>query len=123
MDKQKADLIPEELRGHGFRGYVSFEGLSAKIGNELLMGWPNADPEGRQNDSPTMREMVDITLKYAGTLEGYIITVESGREDTRIQFDGFTIKIPKKEALEMKERLKPRNFDEFDQETFRFWWD
>ena len=123
MDEQKANLIKPELRSHGFRSHVSFEGLSAQTAKELLTGWPNANPEGRQNDSPTMREMVDIALKYAGTLEGYIITVESGRPDARINFDGFTIKLSKNEALELAKRLKPRNFDEFNEETFRFWWD
>ena len=123
MDKQRVDLIPAELRGHGFQGYISFEGLSPQIAKELLTGWPNVDPEDGQNDSPTEREMVDIVQKYDGTLKGYVITVESGREDARIRFDGFTIKIPKKDALEMKEKLKPNDFEELAEDTFRFWWD
>ena len=123
MDKQRADLIKPELRGHGFSGCISFEGLSGDIAKQLLSGRPNADPEDKQNYSPTMREMVDLALKYEGTLEGYIITVESGREDARITFDGFTIKTSKKEALKLKTKLKPSDFTEIDNTTFQFWWD
>jgi len=126
MDKQRVDLIPAELRrqiGRGVSEYVAFEGLNPQIGKELLTGWPNVDPEDVQNDSPTMHEMVDTALKYKGSLKGYVITVESEREDARIRFDGFTIKIPKKDALELKEKLKPNDFQELDQDTFWFWWD
>jgi hypothetical protein len=126
MDKQRIDLIPTEIQRHigeGVAKFVTFEGLSPQIGKELLTGWPNVDPEDVQNASPTMQEMVDITLKHKGTLKGYIIPVETEREDARIRFDGFTIKIPKKGALELKKKLKPKDFQECGQDTFWFWWD
>lgn len=126
MDKQRVDLIPTKIQrqiGKGCSEYISFEGLHPQIGKELSTGWPNVDSEDVQNNSPTMREMIDTTLKYEGTLTGYVITVESGRDDARIRFDGFTIKLPTKDALELKEKLKPNDFRELEQDTFWFWWD
>jgi len=126
MGKQRIDLIPTELRrqiAKGVSAFVSFDELNPDIGKQLLTGWPNVDPEDVQNNSPTMREMVDITLKHKGTLKGYLIPVETGRDDARIRFDGFTIKLSKKVALELKKKLKPNDFSELDQKTFRFWWD
>lgn len=126
MSKQRLDLIPVEIQrqiAEGVSAFVSFDGLNPQIGQQLLTGWPNVDPEDVQNDSPTMRKMVDIVLKYEGTLKGYLIPVETGRDDARIRFDGFTIKLPKRDALELNEKLKPNDFQELDQDTFWFWWD
>lgn len=88
-----------------------------------MTGWPNVDPKGTQNFSPTMKEMVRIAKKYNGKLHGYVVPVESGRDDARITFEGFYIKADPRTALEVSNSTRPDEFDEIKKNIWRFWWD
>jgi len=90
-----------------------------------MTGYPNVDPNDRQNNSPTMKEMVRIAKQYNGKLHGYVVPVESGRDDARISFEGFYIKAGPRTAIEVSNRTSPDEFDEVEVKTnyWRFWWD
>jgi hypothetical protein len=93
----------------------------------FLMHYPNQPAmlryEDRQNESPTMREMVNITKKYDGRLFGYVIPFESGRPDAGIIFDGFVIRVSKTVANRLKDKYRPDEFNEVAKNMWRFWWD
>jgi len=103
--------------------YYRFVGVPPSLAKDLLTGWPNVEPCYKQNDSPTMRAMVLLAERHKGTLEGYVIPVETGRWDARIVFDGFTITATKEEAERLAWKLKPDEFDEISPGKWRFWWD
>jgi hypothetical protein len=126
--KEKKRQGQADLRRYSSDQYYArydyiFEDLPAKEAKRLLTGWPNVDPKDRQNYSPTMEKMVEIADRYDGTLEGYVITVESGRDDARITFDGFTITADESKARALAKELKPDEFVKVGRKKWRFWWD
>jgi len=65
----------------------------------------------------------EIAKKYNGKLHGYVVPVESGREDARISFEGFYIKTDPRTAIEVSNSTRPDEFDEIKTNYWRFWWD
>lgn len=97
-------------------------GVPTEVAKTLYFASPPLTPNSRQNDSPKMSKMVKIAEKYNGVLEGYVIPIESKREDARVTFDGFIIKVDEKTALALKKLLKPDEFSP-QEKGYRFWWD
>jgi hypothetical protein len=91
----------------------------------MLTGAPYIDPEGAQNSSPTVRELVALAKEHPGsTLGGYVIPVDSGRDDARISLDTIYLKVPGKTATKLKRALKPDEYAYYkDIKSYRFWWD
>ncbi len=102
--------------------FCQFFVIPARVAARLPKRYGYVKPNDRQNDSPTAAEMIGITIKYNGWLEGYVIPFASGRCDARITFSGFTILVSKETAFEMKEKLDPSEFEETSH-GYRFWWD
>lgn len=103
-------------------GFCNFFVIPSRVAARLPQGYGYVNLNDCQNDSPTAKEMVDITSEYNGTLEGYIIPFASGRCDARITFSGFTIFAPIEKVFELKEKLDPSEFEETSR-GYRFWWD
>ena len=121
--------------------YYRFNNLPVSDAKKAMTGEPNIDPEDGQNSSPTAKEMVLMAAKHRGTMEGYVIPVATKRDDSRISFDGFTIRATKEEAHKRRKELKskqhteewegekitwteaPDEFDEVRPGYWRFWWD
>jgi len=120
--KQRVDLLKPFITDFDPKDVSYFERVPLEIAKELMTGYPNVNPEDRQNYSPTMKRMIEIVEKYGGTLDGYIVHVESGRWDARITFDAFTIRCSYKVAFELVNRLKPDDARKM-KEGFYFWWD
>jgi hypothetical protein len=116
--------------GYPLEGYATSALNSSyfSIGNvpayaaERYIGTKLLHSNDRQNESPTVRRMLDMVKRYDGNLFGYVIPVESGRPDARISFDGFIINVDEQTANRLKNTLHP---DEFSREPsgWRFWWD
>jgi hypothetical protein len=75
-----------------------------------------------------MKNMIEIAAKHHGTLEGYVIPVETGRDDARISFDGMTLHLSRDEAQKLYDEFEHtqhhvNHFDEKAKNTYRFWWD
>ena len=85
--------------------------------------WPNVDPYSTHNLSPMMTEMVRIAKQYNGKLHGYVVPVESGRDDARITFEGFYIKADPRTAIKISNETRPDEFAEIKTNYWRFWWD
>ncbi len=98
------------------------ENVPVRVANRLPNKYGYLNMEDTHNDSPTMKEMIDITLKFNGVLEGYIIPFASGRNDCRIMFDGFTIKVSAEIAMKLFNEYYPSAFT-LDEDGYRFWWD
>ncbi len=98
------------------------ENVPARVANRLPDKYGYLNLETTHNDSPSMREMVDITLKYNGVLEGYIISFASERDDCRIMFDGFTVKVSADIAMKIFNEYYPSTFT-LNEDGYRFWWD
>jgi hypothetical protein len=116
--KEDAKML-QRLRHQSFY----FEGLPPQVALDLA----KADPklmglDDAQNMSPELKEMIEIATKYGGTLEGYAIPRESGREDARISIDGFTLPLKELEALRLQIELRADEFGE-DEGGYRYWWD
>lgn len=116
-------------RGHD---YIHFKAMPASVAKKLLTGNPNADPDDYVNYSPTIRRMVRLAEMHGGTLEGYAIPVESGRDDARIDFDGFSlpVSLAKAQKIIQQERQEDesqrvRKPDELYEIPggVRLWWD
>ena len=122
-EKQKIELV-KPLAKYGFKeSFFNFADLPAETAKQLLSAWPNVNPKDRQNSSPTMKKLVETATEYNGTLNGYCIPVESGRDDARITFDAVVLKIDKQTMLKLKRSLKPNNTSLLADGSYRFWWD
>lgn len=100
---------------------VSFEKAPVNLIKKLMNGEPNINPYGRQNESPTAKRMVEIAEDLNGKLGGYIVPVQSGRPDCRIQLT--TLYIPDEaDARMLEESHIPDDFSE-DGKYWRLWWD
>lgn len=120
--EQKIDAIKKYKIYGRLDGFFNIKNVPPGIAEKLMTGWPNVDPEDTQNVSPTMKKMVQIAKKYKGKLEGHVISVKSHKPDARISFEGFTITIPDKAALQLMKSLKPDEFSKI-KGKWRFWWD
>lgn len=103
--------------------YYRFARLPVDEALTMMIGYPNIDPDDRQNDSPTQQELVEAAKKHGGTLEGYVIKSTSGRKDARVQIDGVELGMSKVQAEELQSLWRADEFDEVDGGRFRFWWD
>jgi len=104
--------------------FISFNACPYMVAQNLPKIYGYLSLKEAQNESPTTEEMISIASKYKGTLEGYVITLNSGRPDARITFDGFTIPVCKSTAYKLKNNLNPSEFDaSFKPHGWRFWWD
>lgn len=108
----------ERSRKYFFR----IKNVPPSVAKKLTKGTPKLYLMDRQGNSPTSKRMIEITKRYNGTLEGYVIPVISGRDDARVSFDGFTIKTSETNAMRLKRELKPDEFDLYEN-GWRFWWD
>ena len=120
-DISKSELAKEKSRIK--RDYYRIKGVPPRVARAEMLKHPEViDPNQTQNDSPEMFEMIEATWQYNGTLEGYVIPPESGRDDARVTFDGFTVPVNEYTAKRMRKDYHP---DEFDKkpEGYRFWWD
>ncbi len=100
-----------------------FDGVPPAFGRKLITEHPNIiAPGSNHNDSPTAKEIVELTERYNGEINGYAIPPESGRDDSRVTFDGFVIRTDEATARKLQDQLKP---DEFSPQNggWRFWWD
>ena len=70
-----------------------------------------------------MRKMLDIARQHNGTLNGYAIPPESGRDDSRITITGFELPIDKATANKLKRSYRPDEFNEIKPGLWRFWWE
>lgn len=137
--KQNVDLVlrywvPWQEKTKANRlNFFRIEKVPPDVVRKLMTGWPNVMKSDRQNFSPTVTTMVKLCEKYNGTLEGYVIPVESGRDDARISFDGFILNTTVTEAKKVRAMLSkadkrrvghaPDEFSEVKTGFWRFWWD
>jgi len=103
------------------KDFLYFNKLPISKAKQLMTGTPNVNINDTQNESPPMWKMVEIAESYDGTLEGY--ATEPTRDDARITFEGFTIKVNPRLAKEIADRYKPDEFDRVSKNKYRFWWD
>jgi len=120
--KQIVDLLKPYITHFNPEDVSFFERVPPKVARELMTGYPNVDPRDTHNFSPTMREMLELVEEYEGTLRGYIVHTESGRDDARITFDGFCIRCSYKVAFELAVSYRPDEARK-EEEGFYFWWD
>jgi hypothetical protein len=123
MIEQKADWIKPYLEEEYRSDFNNIALVPPEVALQLLDGWPNINPQGRQNRSPTMKKLIETCIKYQGNLSGYFIPVESGRDDARIQFDGIRLKLTSEDAKRLKRNLKPNSFRDLGEGVYSFWWD
>ncbi len=125
--KQRMDLIPHQSATWQMQGinYGMFEGMSPEIGEELLTGHPNIDPNEKYNHAPTGTELVALAKKYNGTLGGfYIGEQDTSRDDHRITLETLHLPIDENTANALRDEYYPDEFSfEKDTNTYRFWWD
>lgn len=117
--KENADLL-EKMR-HDF---FVFDNLPVKDAIETInQNVGIIDMKEGQGDSPDNFTMLRIVDLHHGVLEGYVVPPESGRDDARISFTGFTIPASRDNAERMRKMYRPDEFDETTPRHFRFWWD
>ena len=121
--KQKKDIIKKYKTWGKLNNYYSISKVPPGVASKLMTGFPNIDPNDTQNNSPMMKDMVKIAKKYKGTLGGYVIPVESGRDDARISFDEFTVKASMRVVMQLRSDVRPDECDEVKKGYWRFWWD
>jgi len=100
-----------------------FSGISPATAKYYMERFPQfMNPDEGHNDSPVMREMIALAEKYNGTIGGYAIPPESGRDDRRVTFDSLVLPIDEATAKALQTQLKA---DEFGTRGngYRFWWD
>jgi len=111
-----------------YQEFGRFKGLPPGEAVKIMDGEPLLDPEDCQNGSPTASELVCLAERYPGsTLSGYVIPVESGRDDSRVTIDGVRladvplgdlerIETELESATRCKKRIRSTCL-------FDFWWD
>ena len=105
--------------------FYNAEKVPPQVAEKLMTGYPNVNPEERHNDSPKMKDMVMLAKKYRGSLEGYVVPVESGRPDARITFDGIVLPVSMSTARKLADTFALSKPDEIDKVEggIRIWWD
>lgn len=93
-------------------GISHFEGVSG-YDMQMLIDEGYAEPNGVQNDSPTLREFVNLAADFGGaTLHGY--AVSAFRDDCRISVEGMEVRGPVSDANQTKFLKAFRQADELD---------
>jgi hypothetical protein len=108
--------------GGANNNYFHIKNVPPSVAKTWATGKLKVKLNERQNESPTMKEMIAIAEKYGGTLFGYVIPIESGREDARITFDGLILPVNSVIAQMLNKKYKPNEFDK-QSDGYRFWWD
>lgn len=121
--KQKFNLLKPHLTNYSEKSFGLFENLPVDTAKKLMTGYPNVDPNDVQNNSPTMKELLELAKTHDGTIGGYIIPVDTGRDDSRIQFTSVQLRLDKEKANQLKKREIPDDFTQQAENTFTFWWD
>jgi len=126
---QKLELLepflPSWTDPNGIKArYAHFDKLPVGIAESLLTGEPNIDAKSNQNNSPNARELVNLAKKHNGTVGGYFInTSDKSRDDHRITLETIYLKMNKKDAEALREKIFPDEFNQQKDGTWRFWWD
>jgi hypothetical protein len=132
---EQADMSPYVIKqdkkcyAEGEQAFYYYEGLPVGVGEGLMTGPPNIDPEGTENESPTAKEMIEIAKRHNGQLIGYVSTKPI--ENARIAVTGFEIRVDDKTARELKKELTKRDIGPTESMkvkrrrgiVWRFWWD
>jgi len=121
--KQKVELLRPHFSNFRSGDFGLFDNLPVEKAKKLMTGYPNVDPKDTQNNSPTMAEMLKLAKTHDGTVGGYIIPSDSGRDDSRIQFTSVQLKIDKTDAEKLRDSKMPDEFTQQGKNTFTFWWD
>ena len=121
--KQKVELLKPHFSSFRSGDFGLFDNLPVESAKKLMTGYPNVDPKDTQNNSPTMAEMLKLAKTHDGTIGGYIIPSDSGRDDSRIQFTSVQLKIDKADAEKLRDNKMPDEFTKQGKDTFTFWWD
>jgi hypothetical protein len=95
-------------------------GVPPSVAKSWTTGSLKAGLNDRQNNSPTVRTMIALAEKYKGKLDGYVIPIESGRDDARISFDGFHLLVSSVVAKVLKNKYKPDEFSKLPSGYYRF---
>lgn len=109
---------------------VNYEKLNRVLNNDDAKEY--IDLKSRQNGGPSIQEFRDFLEANKDMpfyLEGYVVVPE--REDYRLTIDGIGVDAKNTEAVERlrnwidnsKTFDKPDEYDEFDGNVFRAWWD
>ena len=107
--------------------FAEWSGLTLDDAIRVMELLPEWEMEMRQNQSPSIREMIRLGRTYPGiTFHGY--RIGPAREDERISFEGFTLpkdSVSHREAERLAEELRPDlDPDDLDQgDRWYFWWD
>lgn len=119
---QNLTLIPHRT---GDENFGTFDSLQPKDARTLLTGYPNIDPEDRQNNSPTARTMVALAEAHDGTLGGHFVGEnDSSRDDHRITLESMILKFDTiEEAKKIQNQFNPDEFDDLGNNKYRYWWD
>ncbi len=121
--KQKFNLLKPHLTNYSEGSFGLFENLPVKTAEKLMTGFPNVDPKDVQNNSPTMIQMLKLAKENNGKIGGYIIPVDTNRDDSRITFTSVELRLDKQKAEQLRDKSSPDEFDKIGKDTFRFWWD
>jgi len=81
------------------------------------------DYDDQYNSAPTQGKLIGLAKKCNGKLSGFVIPIASGRDDSRIEFDGMILNIPKGVAVRWAEKLNPDEFHYVIGKGWSFWWD
>jgi hypothetical protein len=122
-DKSANKMAVKEFIIDDFGDYVKIDKVPAKIAKSLPVCYGFIDLEEAQNDSPNMREMIELAVMYNGMLGGYVITTDSERDDAGIIFESLILPITADVAAQLNEELKPDEFSVLDDGSYRLWWD
>lgn len=118
-----SDALGSYFEGRAMGGTVRFRGVPADKINDLV-NLEAVDPEGRQNESPTARELLGFASEFPSTTyTGY--WVMPPREDARITIDGFEVPIVDISTTDIDrigEEWKPSSMTEREGRLF-VWWD
>lgn len=127
-DQARRDtMIPFKRLSYGDLAY--FKGLNHKV-LKILLDEKFADPNERQNESPTIKEFYDFMVKYPEfTAHGYATTLErykwEGEGGYRITIEGLEGWVESSEALSAFIKTF-QNADELDVDEYkslRCWYD
>lgn len=74
-------------------GLISFDDVSYKVAEEVLALLPGDADTDRQNEAPTLRELLELAVKYEGFFGGY--RVGPSRDDERVTVDSVSLPVAK----------------------------
>lgn len=126
-DSKERDSIifgePQKWKNNRGGGIVQFDSLLAEQLDELVR-LKHADPETRQNNSPSIASFLEFLQenpKFRAT--GYIVSPD--REDYRVSIEGITYDgdASKEEIITFVHFCNGADELELDSESLRAWWD